>query len=278
VQNPLSDRLGIEQLSVFGLPPVQFVNLAADLGCRYISTNFVPPRFNPHNYPKWSLREDPALRREMIAALRDRGVSISLAEGFGVMPGGDARNLAADLDVIVELGAKRIAAVSIEPDQQRSFDQFAIIAEMTAALGVETVVEFAPGSPIPDLATTVAAIRHVGRENFHLLIDVMHFSRSGSSAADLAALEPGMIGYVQLCDVPLISTQPDYFREARYERMIPGTGELPLIDILSAAPRDVIVGIEVPQRSLAEAGMGPHERLAPCVKAARDLLSQLESR
>lgn len=278
MQHSPSDRLGIEQLSVFGLPPVQFVNLAADLGCRYISTNFAPPRFNPHNYPKWSLRDDPALRREMIAAMRDRDVSISLAEGFGVLPGVDARSLAADLDVIVELGARRIATVSIEPDQQRSFDQFAIIAEMTAAIGVETVVEFAPTSPIPDLPTTIAAVRHVGRQNFRLMIDVMHFVRSGSGAADLAALEPGMIGYVQLCDVPLISTQPDYIREARYERLIPGKGELPLIDILAAVPRDVIIGLEVPQRSLAEAGVGPQERLAPCVKAARDLLSHVESR
>jgi hypothetical protein len=30
--------LGIEFISVFGLPPVDFVHLAAGLGCRYIST------------------------------------------------------------------------------------------------------------------------------------------------------------------------------------------------------------------------------------------------
>jgi hypothetical protein len=32
------NRLGIELLSVFGMPPVEFLNLAADLGCQYIST------------------------------------------------------------------------------------------------------------------------------------------------------------------------------------------------------------------------------------------------
>ena len=36
------NRLGIENISVFGLPPVEFVNLAADLGCRYISTGLEP--------------------------------------------------------------------------------------------------------------------------------------------------------------------------------------------------------------------------------------------
>jgi hypothetical protein len=52
---------------------------------------------------------------------------------------------------------------------------------------------------------------------------------------------------------------------------------LPLLDILQAVPRDVVIGIEIPRRSLAEAGIGPGERLSPCVEATRNLLSQLES-
>ena len=39
------DRLGVEFLSVFGLPPVEFVNLAADLGCHYISTGLREHKF-----------------------------------------------------------------------------------------------------------------------------------------------------------------------------------------------------------------------------------------
>jgi len=31
----VSDRLGIEHQTVLGLPPVEFVNLAADLQCRW---------------------------------------------------------------------------------------------------------------------------------------------------------------------------------------------------------------------------------------------------
>jgi sugar phosphate isomerase/epimerase len=270
------DRLGIEHLNVFGLPPVEFVSLAADLGCRYISTVFTPPRVNPHAYPKWSLREDPALRREMMAAMQDRGVSISLADGFAVIPDTDIRNCAADLDLMRELGVKRINAVSVDPDLHRSFDQLAVIAEMVAARGMETMLEFAPASPIADLRTAVAAVRHARQHSFRLLIDMMHLVRSGSNAADLAALDPGLIGYVQLCDVPLVSQHSDYIREARYERLAPGAGELPLLDLLTVLPRDVVLGIEVPQRSKAEAGIGPRERLEPCVAAARGLLRRLD--
>src|SRR5580700_6212679 len=97
------DRIGIERLCVFGLPPVQFVDLAADLACPYISTALVPMPYNPHGYPRWSLRDDTALRRETLAAMRNRGVSISLCEGFGVRPGSDVSEYAGDLDILCEL-------------------------------------------------------------------------------------------------------------------------------------------------------------------------------
>ena len=271
------NRLGIENMSVFGLPPVAFVNLAADLGCRYISTGLTQFPINPHNYPGFSLLEDALLRREMIAAMRDRGVSISLGEGLTARANVKTRGRAPELDVMAELGITRINAVSLDPDLARSFDKFAMLAEMAAARGMETTTEFAPGLTVRDLPTAIAAVRHVGRPDFRLLIDTMHFTRSGAKPADLAALDPDMIGYVQLSDAPLKPRFETYMQEAMTERMVPGTGELPLRDILAAVPRDRVVALEVPRLSEAEAGVGPYERLRPCVEAARTLLAQLES-
>ncbi|TAL02222.1 MAG: sugar phosphate isomerase/epimerase [Rhodospirillaceae bacterium] len=272
------DRVGIEFLGAFGLPPVAFVNLAADLGCQYISAVLQPLEYNPHGYPRYSLKDDRALRREMIAAMRDRGVSITLGEGFVVMPDVNVRDAySIDLDAMCELGVKRINTITFDPDLSRSFDQFAILAEMAAAVGMETVTEFAPCFPVGNLPTALAAVRHVGRQDFRLLIDTMHLGRSGGCAADVAALDPDIIGYIQLCDVPLVPKIPDYMEEAMLERMVPGTGELPLLDFLAALPRDLVVGLEVPMRSEAEAGIGPDERLGRCVKATRSLLAHVKS-
>jgi sugar phosphate isomerase/epimerase len=267
-------ELSIEFISVFALPPVQFVNLAADLGCRHIGMMLTPMADNPHGYPAWSLRQDVALRREMLAAMRDRDVSISVGEGFYARAGADLRDSAADLALMQELGVKRINTLSIEPDRSRAFDQFAVLAEMTDALGMELVIEFGPLMAVADLPTAVAAVRHVNRANTRLLIDTMHLIRSGSTVADLAALEPGMIGYAQLCDAPLVSRYDSYVTEAKYERMVPGTGELPLLDILKVLSPDLVIGLEVPQLALATSGVGPKERLGACVTAARGLLAR----
>lgn len=205
------NNLGIEFISVFGMPPVEFVGLAADLGCRHISGGLQTPpgRYNPHGYRPYSLKEDRALRGELVAALKDRGVSISLGEGFAIWPNGNVRqSYAADLDVMSELGIARINSVSFETDRNRSFDQLGVLAEMAEAHGIETMLEFVPTFGIADLPTALAAVRHVDRRNFKILIDTMHVGRSGARAADIAALDPDAIGYVQLCDAPLAPKFP----------------------------------------------------------------------
>ena len=266
-------RLGIELLSVFGMPPIEHVRLAADLGCGHISTGLTQLPFNPHGYASWSLRDDASLRREMKVAMREHGVVIGLGEGFVVRPGQDLRDRRADLDLMAELGAERVSGVSMEPDLARTKDQFAILAEYARQRGMMATIEFAPPHPVGDLAAALAVVEHVNQSNFRLVIDAMHFFRSGGDTVELAALDPRLIGYAQLCDVPLQPIEQDYMKEAMFGRMIPGAGELPLAKLLHALPPDVPIGLEVPMLAMAEAGVTPYDRLRPAVEATRALLS-----
>lgn len=266
-------ELALGFLSVFALPPVEFVNLAADLDCQHISTIVQGQPLVPLDFPPFSLK-DAALRKELLAAMNDRGVSISLGDGFLVLPGADMRNFCSDLDVLAELGVPRINVVSLDPDLRRTFDQFAALTELGAQRNIETDVEPVPGLTIGDLPTALVALDDVGRPDFRLLIDTMHLVRSGSSAADLSALDPQHIGYAQLNDTTLQPRIDNYMEEAMYERMVPGEGELPLRDILSVLPPDIVIELEVPRRSLALAGVSPIDRLRPCVDAARRLLAE----
>ena len=59
-----------------------------------------------------------------------------------------------------------------------------------------------------------------------------------------------------------------------FERMVPGEGELPLGEILSVLPSDIMLEIEVPRRSLALEGVSPLDRTRPCVDAARRMLRE----
>ncbi len=268
-------RIAIEFISVLGMPPGSFVEFAAQMGCRHIGMA-LQPMFteNPHGYPAWSLRNDPLLRRETLAALRHCGVSISLGEGFLAWPHQDIADSAADLDLMCELGAERVNLLSIDSDLSRTFDQCARFAELATARGLIATVEYLPGLAIGNLASAVAAVRHAGNPNFRVLVDAMHFFRSGSQPAELAALDPTLIGYVQLCDVPWVSRYEDYSYEARFDRLAPGKGELPLLELLAAVPQDVMVGLETPMLREAQAGVDPRKRLSGGIQATCDLLAR----
>jgi sugar phosphate isomerase/epimerase len=284
------NRLGIEKLSVFGLPPVAFVHLAADLGCAHISmglgypfsigsgsTVSSAPVTNPHGYPPFSLVGDLPLRREMKAAMHDRGVAVSLAEGLLVLPGVEARDRASNLDMFAEIGALNVNCVSLDPDVGRTFDQIAVLADMAVERGMTPVLEFAPGLTIADLPTALKVVEHARVPALKLLIDTMHLIRSGSAPTDLDGLDPNLIGYVQIADVPIMPVIEPYMREAMTERLVPGRGELPLLEILNRVPRDRVVSLELPMLSAAEAGIEPGERLRPALEATRALLAQLDA-
>jgi sugar phosphate isomerase/epimerase len=266
------DRLALGFLSVFALPPVEFVDIAANLGCQYISTVVQGQPLLPLGFDSFSLRND-VLRSELLAAMNHHGVKISLGDGFLVLPGAEMQAFARDLDVLAELGVPWINAVSLDPDLNRTFDQFADLAELAAQRNIKTALEPVPGLTVGDLPTALAALEHVGRTDFRLLIDTMHLVRSGSTVEDLAALDSAQIGYAQLCDSMFRPRIDNYLEEAMYERLVPGEGELPLQEILAVLPEDIVIELEIPRRSLALAGVSPLDRLRPCVDAARTLLS-----
>jgi sugar phosphate isomerase/epimerase len=258
-----------------GMPPAEFVAMAAELGVHRIGIAPSPITDNPHGYPAWDMRGDPALVSEVKQALADHGVAVSLGEGFLIMPGMDIASAEPAVDLMADLGAPVINAVLIEQDRARAQDQFGTLAGMAAARGQRLTLEFMPLMWPATLAEAAAFVRGCGAPNAALLVDAMHFYRSGAQTADLGAIDPALVGHIQVCDVPMPPRTDNYGEEARHERMIPGEGDLPLADFLSALPRDVSVGIELPMISKARAGISPTEALRPAISAMRKILAEV---
>lgn len=265
--------LGLELLTVLGMDPVQHVTLAADLGCKAVSMGLsrLPERFNPHGYPAWSLREDAGLLREVKAALTDRGVAISIAEGLEVSSSVDPGECAPDLDMFAELGALRVRAVDPGTERSRALDQLAVLAEMAAQRGLEFSIEFSPALTIRTLDEALDAVRHVGEGKATVLIDSMHLFRSGGSVRQIAELDPALIGHVQLSDAPRRG-EGDYMSEAVSGRMIPGQGELPMREFVEALPRGQVLGLKVPLMAAAASGRSARDYVGEIVKRTRELL------
>lgn len=266
-------RLGLDLQTLFGMPPLEHVALAARLGCGHISTGLTPVPWRAACFPSWSLREDGKLRRELRAALSDQGLVISQAEGFAIRPMQSTGDYAADLDIVAELGAKAVSTVCLDPDRARGLDQFCVLADLASERGLLLHLEFAPPHPVNTLEKALTFMQDSGFRQARLVIDAMHFFRSGATLEVLETLSPELIGHIQLCDAPVVPLQDDYFREACLDRHPPGEGELPLAEFVKLLPRPVPVGLEVPMRS--ETGSREQLELAVTrtVDAARALLA-----
>ena len=177
------------------------------------------------------------------------------------------------MDLMAELGAPMVNCIVMEQDRPRAFDQFALYAQMAAARGMLAALEYMPMMWPINVHEAADFVAESGATNARVLIDAMHFYRGGSQAADLARVDPALIGYVQICDVPMPPTNPDYGMEARDNRLAPGEGDLPLDELLAALPRGLTIGLELPMAAKAQAGMGPEERLVPAIAATLALLS-----
>ena len=198
------NALGIERLGLFGMPPLQIVALAADLGCQCVGIGLAPAPggYNPEGHAAWSLRDEPALCRETIAAAHGAGIRFAIVEGFAVMPGHDMHGFAGDLDLVAELGCDRINVVSIGKDMGQAIDGFGVLSELAAERGLLVSAEMGSLGPLDRVAPALDVVRGVDAANFSLVSDSMHFFRLGNTLADFAALDPALVGYVQLADAP----------------------------------------------------------------------------
>jgi sugar phosphate isomerase/epimerase len=95
-----------------------------------------------------------------------------------------------------------------------------------------------------------------------VLVDALHFSRSGGIPAHIGQVDPALLRYAQICDasadVPAPTDTAALIREARTGRLLPGEGALPLAELVAALPAGVPLAIEAPCRATAE--LPPAER------------------
>ena len=124
------------------------------------------------------------------------------------------------------------------------------------------------------LAQAAELIRQAGVDA-GILFDTYHFARVGGQLADITAIRPGLIRYIQVCDGLLAVPEADWTAESLQERLYPGYGEFPLLEMLRCLPGDIPWAIETPSLRRASAGISPeaqareaHQALGTLVESA----------
>lgn len=210
----------------------------------------------------------PEVIRAIKAASKATGVRVFDVEAFVLRPGIDAASFVPALETGAELGATHMSAIGAEIIDNTSFlsdseriDLFSGLCEAAARFGLHVGVEFMRYRDIPDMKSALALLEAAGHANAGVILDVLHFHRTGGTPQELAACPASRIAYVQLCnagpDVPPLEALP---AEARGGRLHLGEGVIPLDDILDALPGGLQMVVETPVA--AESALTLREKVA----------------
>ncbi len=226
-------RVSLAAGTLTGTDPIGTVRIAADAGFELVG-----------------LRPDPnQLGSSHANAVRqvadDYGMTILDVEVIRL--GVTAPDVIAGLiDYAAAVRASYLLVVSDDPDIERTIDHFARLCQDASGSGLRPVLEFMRFTAIHDLSTARRVVDAAGQPPGGILVDALHLARSGGTAADLRDVDASLLPYLQLCDGPRHG--PDdtgaMANEARHGRLLPGSGELPLADLLAFTP-GVTASVEV---------------------------------
>jgi sugar phosphate isomerase/epimerase len=270
---PNTPKLALAQLMALELSPPEMVRLAAQTGCQAAGIRMIPVVPGGVAYP---LMDDLAMLRETQRAVADTGVTIGDLEIAMLKPDTDVAWFLPFLEAGAKLGAKHVLVAGYDPDEGRLTATFAAFCDAAVPFGLTADLEFMPWSEVPDLASTIRIVSAAARPNGGVLLDALHFDRSGSRIEDIARVPRASLNYWQLCDGPREkpTTIEGLLHAARAERMFPGEGGIDLMSLVRAMPADLPISIEVPTAELART-VGPLERARRAVARTHELLARV---
>jgi len=265
--------LALHQVSVMDVDPFTLVNLAADAGCDAVCV-FTNTPLLPSAEGKIDLgfpMVTKAMVPEFNALLKARNIMVGNVEFFPITPDLDLESYREGMEIGQAIGAARLVTHIQDSNFDRAAKNLKKLGDMARQYGITCALEFTP--LFPDCATLQSAvdiIKASGSDNVRIGVDALHLERSGGSPADVAAIDPQLIGYAQICDGPL-GLGENYFDEA-LNRKVAGTGQFPLTDLIKVLPAHTAYDVETPLRDLADAGVPAVERVRMAVEGARRLL------
>ena len=264
--------LSLSYYTVPELSPPAMVSAAADAGFAFVGLRLLNGQPGRDLAP---LMQDPAVERETIAAMRDRGVGALDASGARLVPATDVEAFGPFLDTAARMGARHVLATVDDPERERVVDRVGRLCDLAAARGLTVDLEFVPWMTLRDLASAASLVRDVGRDTLGIAVDALHFDRSRSRVDDLADMPREWFRYVQLCDAPreFASDRDSLLHAAMHERLMPGEGGIDLVALLRALPRGLPVALEIPMTEVAKR-LPAAARLRQAVEATRRVLER----
>jgi sugar phosphate isomerase/epimerase len=138
------------------------------------------------------------------------------------------------------------------------------------------MLEFMIYRSIGTIEDAVRMIKLVQHPNLGICVDALHLSRSGGTPDSLRKVDPGLLCCAQICDAPAVLPPASQIpAEARFHRLYPGEGSLPLLELLHALPHGIPLSVEAPASHYAH--LSAVQRAHDVMRCTRKLLQLMRA-
>ncbi|CAN1529926.1 sugar phosphate isomerase/epimerase [Limnohabitans sp. B9-3] len=221
------------------------ISIAAQLGYGFVGLRLQP---NGPGAPFQSFITDAAVQRETLVRMADTGVQVFDLEIIRIGEQFDPVVHRPLLEAGAALKARAVLIAADDSNEQRLAQHYAQLCEFMQPYGLTADLEFMPWTGVKDTQAAMRVVKQAGTpKNAGILVDALHFGRSTTTLADIAAIPRKLLHYAQMCDAQagLSFTTEELIHSARQERLLPGEGTIDVKGLFATLPQDLPVSVEI---------------------------------
>lgn len=259
--------LSLDCLTLAELPAAEMIRVAAGAGYASVSIWVQAPIL------PGGVLTSPEMANDIARAMRETGVTIGNLEVFNLNTDSPISDFEPALALGAGLGAQTATCIDYGSSRADIAERLGQFHELSVRHGLRALLEPISMGVTRTIGAGLDLIDAAGVD-VGLVVDCAHLIRTGCGAKDVAHADPRRIAHLQLCDGLLNLPADEIALEASFERLLPGEGEFPLIEILRATPPAATVGLEAPSQSRRERGESALQRARDACAAARTIVNR----
>jgi sugar phosphate isomerase/epimerase len=263
--------LSLSPLTLLPCSPLEMIDVALDAGFDAIGIRLFPVLSTDID-----VMADRALQKTILQRLSTIDLKVLDVDVVRISPNTDVSALEPALAYACDLGARYITLTATlrsewKPDEEKdAVRKLRHLCEIAARYDVQPAIEFMVFRGIGTLEHALEIVRLVDHPNLRICLDALHFQRSGGTLEMLKTIDPSLFSCFQICDAPT-DVPADVAKEARFGRLYPGEGGLPLPELLAILPADLPVAVEAPALSHAKRSL--RDRAHEVARRTRELMA-----
>lgn len=237
--------LSLAALTVLELSPDEQILCAEKTGYQGVGLRLIPATPTEIHY---SLISDAVRRAKVKQLISSTGLKVFDIEIFRLKPDTQLNDYLPFIELGAELGSKNMLVAGNDSDWSRMTDNWLALCELVKQFDIKPHIEPMPWTDIKSYLDGIEFIDAASPDMGAVLIDPIHFFRTGGDPNQISDHHAQKMGYVQFADAPMPTphSMDEILRQAREDRLPPGEGDFPLVELLQKLPNDLPISVEIP--------------------------------